>query len=290
MNIFVSIIIPVYNDLERLETCLEALENQFYSKDMYEVIVIDNGSDRSIEGVVSHFKQAFCTFENTPGSYAARNKGISLAKGEILAFTDADCIPASNWLETGVEHLLSVPNCGLVAGKIDMFFKNVDNPTIVELYDCITFLNQKKYVEKLKFGATANLFTFKKVFQKIGLFNEKLKSAGDREWGNRVSSFGYSLSYADDCCVAHPARYTFNSLYKKIIRIKRGEGDFDKSNYIDNKQLFIILSDLKPRIRSTWRRVKFERKLRTHKQKVKMFVFLLFVYYVRYWETIKLIF
>ena len=232
---FVSVIIPVFNDAERLQKCLEALENQTYPKDLYEVIVVDNASDESIESVVNRFNQALAAYESTPGSYAARNKGISLAKGEILAFTDSDCLPDYNWLETGVKHLLSVANYGLVAGKINMFFKDADHPTAVELYDCITYLDQKRYVEEYKFGATANLFTSKKVFQKVGLFNDKLKSWGDKEWGNRVFSWGYSLSYADDCCVAHPARYSLNNLCKKIIRTKRGDYDFHKDKNPANK-------------------------------------------------------
>ena len=50
---FVSVIIPVYNDPERLKTCLQALEEQTYPKSAYEVIVVDNGSDESIEPLVA---------------------------------------------------------------------------------------------------------------------------------------------------------------------------------------------------------------------------------------------
>lgn len=172
---FISVIIPVLNDSERLEICLNALEQQTYPKDLYEVIVVDNGSTENLEVLVNKFTQASFTCETQVGSYAARNKGISIARGEVLAFTDSDCIPDPNWLETGVKHLLSVPNCGLVAGKIEMFFKD-SNPTSVELYDSSTFLQQKKYVEEDKYGTTANLFTFKKVFEDIGYFNDELKS------------------------------------------------------------------------------------------------------------------
>ena len=289
---FVSVIIPVFNDSEGLQKCLEALENQTYPQDLYEVIVVDNGSDESIEGIVNQFKRVLATYESTPGSYAARNKGISLAKGEVLAFTDSDCIPAYNWLETGVQNLLSVPNCGLVAGKINMFFKDPAYPTAVELYDSITYLDQKRYVEEYKFGATANLFTSKKVFQKVGLFNDKLKSWGDKEWGNRVFSWDYTLNYADDCCVAHPARYSLNNLCKKIVRTKRGDYDFNKDKNPKNKHLLLrlieALSGLRPPLRSTLRRVTSEPRLKTNKQKIQVFTVILFVHYVRSWETIKL--
>ena len=80
---FVSVIIPVYNDAERLKKCLLALEKQTYPQAQYEVIVVDNASEENIKDVVSQFPQARLTFENSPGSYAARNQGISIAKGEL---------------------------------------------------------------------------------------------------------------------------------------------------------------------------------------------------------------
>ena len=90
MNQFVSVIIPVFNDAERLKICLTALEKQTYPQDYYEVIVVDNGSDENLENVVKQFTQAKLAYYPELGSYAARNHGIALAKGEILAFTDAD--------------------------------------------------------------------------------------------------------------------------------------------------------------------------------------------------------
>ena len=289
---FVSVIIPVFNDSERLQKCLEALQNQTYPQDLYEVIVVDNGSDESIESVVNQFNQALAAYESTPGSYAARNKGISLAKGEVLAFTDSDCLPAYNWLETGVKHLLSVPNCGLVAGKINMFFKDPNRPRAVELYDSITYLDQKQYIEQYNFGATANLFTFKKVFQDVGLFNHQLKSWGDKEWGNRVFSFDYSIIYADDCCVDHPARNSIIQLSKRIIRLQGGGYDFHKYKNKENNsyllQLIKKISGLRPPLRSAFRQVISNEKLKNNQQKIQVFLIMLFIHYAKFFEKTRL--
>jgi glycosyltransferase involved in cell wall biosynthesis len=245
-NPFVSVIIPVFNDSERLKICLEALENQTYPKTLYEVIVVDNGSDKdqNIKEVVAQFSHGIATYEGTPGSYAARNKGISLAKGEVIAFTDADCIPAPDWIEKGVKTLLQVPNCGMVAGKIEIFVRNPNQLTIVELYEKATSFQQKKYIEKHKFGTTANVFTFKDVIERVGLFDGNLKSSGDFEWGRRVASLGYPQIYADEACVAHPARYSFAQLYKKSIRVAGGiyEGQIQKcDSLLDKNKLFLRL-------------------------------------------------
>lgn len=219
---FVSVIIPVYNDPGRLKTCLQALEKQTYPQHAYEVIVVDNGSDGSVESVVTEFNQAKASYEEHSGSYAARNKGISLARGEILGFTDSDCIPAPDWIERGVAKLQSVPKCGIVGGEIEMFFQDPDHPTPVELYDSMTYLKQKGYIEKGQFSATANLFTFKQIFDHVGYFDSDLKSGSDKKWGRQVTSFGYKLVYADDVRVAHPARYSLAELLAKERRVAKG--------------------------------------------------------------------
>lgn len=219
---FISVIVPVYNDSEQLKTCLNVLEHQTYPQELYEIIVIDNNSQEDIAAVVDRFSQACLTYESRRGSYAARNQGLSVAKGELIGFTDSDCIPASDWIEKGVENLLRHPECGLVAGKIELFFKTPGKPTVVELYDSMNFLRQEHYVEQLNFGATANLFTYRSVFNRVGLFNADLKSSGDREWGQRVHKSGYTQIYAEDVCVTHPARYEFKEMSKKISRITRG--------------------------------------------------------------------
>lgn len=180
---FVSVIIPVYNDAERLEKCLAALENQTCPQDLYEVIVVDNASDESITRVVDKYQQTSATYEPEQGSYAARNKGITIAKGEIIAFTDSDCIPAPDWIENGVMALKNNPDCGIIGGRIKLFFRDPNRLTAVELYEDLTAFPQKRHIEINNFTPTANLFTHKVFFDKVGKFNYKLKSNGDREIG-----------------------------------------------------------------------------------------------------------
>ncbi len=255
-DLFVSVIIPVFNDSKRLKKCLDALEKQTYPKSLYEIVVIDNGSTKgeAVKDVVGQFSQAFATYESHPGSYAARNKGISLAKGDVVAFTDADCIPAFDWLEKGVSNLLQVPNCGLVAGKVEFFFKDLNRPTVVEFYDSLYALPQKKFIEEDKFGVTANLFTFKSVLNEVGLFDHTLKSGGDRKWGEQVFSSGYQQIYADDACVAHPARDSYRQLYTKFIRVAGGMHDLKKEKDASFIALVIDLANiLKPPLRTVIR-------------------------------------
>ena len=243
---FVSVIIPVYNNIVQLKKCLSALDIQTYPRKSFEVVVVDNRSEEDIKSLVSQYAWAVYAFESKPGSYAARNKGLSIAKGQILGFTDADCVPNSDWIEKGVKRLLENPNCGLVAGCIDFFFENPERPTVAELFDSQTFLKQQDYVETENYGATANVFTFRKVFDKVGLFNEQLKSGGDREWGKRVHAAGYSQIYADDVCIAHPARHSIEALKTKVLRVAEGQHTSDLSIKPLLPALSEFLRDAKP--------------------------------------------
>lgn len=247
---FVSIIIPVYNDSQRLRQCLSLLENQTYPKTWYEVIVVDNNSTENLKPIVAQFSQAKYVFEATPGSYCARNRGLAIAKGTILGFTDSDCAPESDWIAKGVAQILTHPNCGFVAGRIDFSFQDPDNPTPAELYDSLHFLQQEKYVKDAHFGATANLFTTPQVFATIGPFNATLKSGGDREWGERVYAAGYPQIYGADVAIAHPARTDFNALNIKLCRVY--EGNFKKNNKAATPLLVFlreVFYDAKPPIR-----------------------------------------
>lgn len=255
MNLFVSVIVPVFNDSVRLALCLQALEKQTYPRERYEVIVVDNASDEDIKSVIEQFDQAKFAFEEQPGSYVARNKGISLAKGEVIAFTDADCIPQPDWIERGVVSLQNVSDCGLVAGRIDLFFQDPSNPTAVELYESIEMnFSQAVNVEQDHFGVTANLFTFKSVLDKVGYFDSTLKSGGDREWGERVFEAGYRQIYANDALVTHPARHSFPQLHKRIARFTGGQHDLFMSKRPSSWELVMdVVGILKPPFRSFYR-------------------------------------
>jgi glycosyltransferase involved in cell wall biosynthesis len=285
----VSIIIPVYNDSQRLKTCLEALSRQSYPQDCYEIIVVDNGSEteeaQRITAIVQTCPQARLTVENTPGSYAARNRGIHLAQGEILAFTDADCIPATQWLEAGVQQLQSVPNCGLVAGKIEIFFQNPERLTPVELFEKVTAFEQQKYVEKEQYGATANLFTSKKVMDKVGNFNAEVKSSGDVDWGKRVAAAGYQQVYAEQVCVAHPARFSWQQIHKRTARLVGGKYDLKRHK----TSLFNDLTrDFVPPVNFAIATFQ-DNRLKTIAEKTKVILVMVFIRYIGAWEKIRLI-
>jgi glycosyltransferase involved in cell wall biosynthesis len=300
-NPFVSVIIPVYNDSDRLKLCLQALQRQTYPKHLYEAIVVDNNSDATYKtkAVVEQFSQASIATETRPSSYAARNKGISLAKGEILAFTDSDCIPADDWIERGVANLVNTPDCSVIGGKVEFFFKKSDRPNTIEIYESFNAIPQQYFVEIDKFAATANLFTYKNVFDRVGYFDDTLKSSGDREWGMRVFLAGDRIIYADDTCVSHPARHSYRQLHKKIIRLAGGFYNLGELTMKKRYRLPELIQDLsqelKPPLTTIYyilagKRLWFWQKLDTPNawQRIKLVFLLFLVKFDCAWQKIKL--
>jgi glycosyltransferase involved in cell wall biosynthesis len=218
----VSVVIPVYNDAGPLAKCLEALEHQTHPESSFRVNVVDNDSEEDIGAVVDSFECARLLFEAQPGSYAARNRGIRETDGDVLAFTDADCVPAETWIEEGVRHLTGEPACDLVGGGLDFSFRTENRPSPPEFFDATHYLDQKKYVREGKFAATANAFAWRRLFEEVGLFDASRQSGGDTEWGKRVHRCGYRICYADSARVQHPARHTYAALRRKKLRVVEG--------------------------------------------------------------------
>ncbi len=209
---------PVYRHQERLNRCLEALSRQTYPKELLEIVVVDNDPEAPLPDLES----VRLVREGAPGSYAARNAGVRVSTGEILAFTDADCLPDPEWIAKGVTHLTHTPECGMVGGKIEIAFADPQCPSAPELYEKYTSLRQADYLRTEHFAATANLFTFRAVFDAVGPFLSHLKSGGDVEWGQRVFAAGYRQVFAASAVVRHPARQTLKELVLRCRRIAAG--------------------------------------------------------------------
>lgn len=216
----VSVIVPVRDDAARLRLCLDALARQTLPVHEREIVVVDNGSCDDVDAVVRGYPGVRLVREPRRGSYAARNRGLLAASAPLLAFTDADCVPAEDWLEQGLE-ALRAPEVDVVAGAIEVFFTR-GRPNAIELHDALTAFPQEHFVERYGFGATASLFTRRDVFDRVGSFDGSLQSGGDAEWGERAAAAGHRIVYRAGAVVRHPARRRLGELYEKITRITRG--------------------------------------------------------------------
>jgi glycosyltransferase involved in cell wall biosynthesis len=242
---FVSVIIPVLNDGERLRRCLAALEGQTYPADGFEVIVVDNGSKEDPSAIVAEFPHARLVREAKPSSYAARNSGLAIAKGEVIAFTDSDCLPLKWWIEAGVTALVGTADCGMVGGAVEVFCRDESRPSAIELFERITAFPQERYLAEYHYAVTANMFTYRRVMDRVGTFDDRLKSSGDNEWGNRVYRAGLKQVYSANAKVMHPARRTFGEIRRKMVRLVHGQRDWKGPESITLSKIF---TDLRPPI------------------------------------------
>lgn len=287
---YVSVIVPFFRGTESLEGCLDALCEQEYPDDRYEIIIVNNGSPEDISWIRTDYPVVRVIDESHPGSYAARNRGIDVSLGEVLAFTDSDCIPSRYWISEGVRMLSRPEHPGLVGGRIQYFFQDPEKPNSVELYDSIRYMQQEFNISQSRYAATANMFTTRAVVDNVGLFDSAVKSGGDRDWGQRVANAGYLLAYAPEATVLHPARHTFKQLFRKSIRVVGGHHDWkSRSEYDPWKWKFFktILLDLSPPVRFAYRLARDQRVSGFH-SKVKVTAVFMADKLLRAWTRFRL--
>lgn len=215
-------IVPVKDD-PRLGACVDALVRQAYPEDLVEIVVVDNGSVDPLPGRVANHPRVTVLHESRPGSYAARNTGASRTTGEVLAFTDSDCLPETHWLERAVARLGE--DADLVTGEIIVFAADPEHPTPIEAYEVVRGFPQRRYATESGWAATANLVTTRAVYDAVGPFDERLRSGGDAEWGSRATGQGFRLRFDAEVRVRHPARVSLAEYYAKLVRVHQGAHD-----------------------------------------------------------------
>jgi GT2 family glycosyltransferase len=213
-GVTVSVIIPVRDDEEGLVRGLEALSEQSLDRSQLEVIVADDGSQSlDVDRVRAALPAVVVTRDRPQGSYAARNRAAGIARGSILAFCDADCRPAVDWLEAGIKAL---QQADVVAGAVR--FETPRRPTVWTLLDVDAFLDQEWRVRQGS-AATANLFVRREVYVSLGGFDSSLPSGGDSDFVSRATRSGHRLMYAPEAVVFHRSRDDGRAFLGKVWRI-----------------------------------------------------------------------
>jgi GT2 family glycosyltransferase len=213
----VSVIVPHLHDLRGLDLCLAALARQTLPPERVEIIVADNGSPEGEAAVARTVGgRARLVIVAEPGAGPARNGGVAVSRGEILAFTDCDCRPEPDWLEQGT---LALSRHDIVGGRIRVLARNPLAPTAPEAFERVFAFDNEAYVTRKGFSATANLFCPRAVFDAVGGFRRGLSE--DVDWCHRARSAGLSVGYAPEAVVGHPARRTWAELRAKWRRLDR---------------------------------------------------------------------
>lgn len=209
----VSVIVPHYNDPAGLDACLVALTSQSVAPD--EIVVADNNSpqgEAEIARVIAGRARLVVVTEK--GAGPARNGAVAACSGQVLAFTDSDCIPEPTWLAEG---LAKLEHFDLVGGAMCVLVREEAHMTAVEAFERVFAFDNRYYVERKGFSVTANLFCRKSTFDAVGGFRVGVPE--DLDWCHRARAAGYSIGYAPKAVVGHPARRTWSEIVRKWARL-----------------------------------------------------------------------
>lgn len=226
----ISVIIPTYKDWNRLRLCLNGLSQQTISQDEFEIIVVNNEPKQTVPKNFSIPDNCQIILEELPGSYSARNKGIQHSSGDIIAFTDSDCIPDKDWLKNSKKYFDN-SSIERIGGNVEIFYANPEKRKISELYESLFAFNQKRNVEKYAASITANLIVRREIFDKVGLFDSSKMSGEDFGWNMRATKRSFNICYKGDVIVFHPARESIKDLVKKKRRVFGGKKNFNLKSF-----------------------------------------------------------
>ena len=219
---FVSIIVPVYNASITLSLCLESILKLDYPSDRHELIVVDNGSKDETPEIAQKFGARVLYETSKQSSYAARNKGIIEAKGQLLAFTDSDCVVTPGWLKHLIQYWDDT-SIGCFAGEVEAYKPE----TLLEKFaDRSGILRQNVTLKcpYLPYTQTANSAYRSEVFEKIGLFNAELVSGGDADISWRMQrEMGLQIKFIPDALVYHKHRANLKDLFRQFKKYEYGK-------------------------------------------------------------------
>lgn len=208
----IAVIIPHYNDVARLERCLvELMKNDLEG---VEVLVVDNASPDPPDRLKPLFPRVRFLTEPEKGAGPARNRGVAESSAPVLAFIDADCVPAEDWVATA---RVVAARADLIGGRVDVFDETPPPRSGAEAFEKVFAFNFRDYVERQGFSGAGNLVTTRAVFLDVGGFRTGVSE--DNDWSLRATGKGYRLIYEDGLQVSHPSRANWSELRRKWLRL-----------------------------------------------------------------------
>jgi O-antigen biosynthesis protein len=209
---FVSVIVCSYNGAKTLAECLESLGQLDYPN--YEVILVDDGSTDNTREIAARFPQVRYVHQTNHGLSHARNHGAAIAKGEIFAYTDSDCMADPEWLYYLLGTLLSGSYAGVGGPNVSPPAQNwvqacvaaaPGGPSHVLLTDTIA-----------EHIPGCNMAWYRWAFESIGGFDAEYHKAGDDvDFCWRVQQAGHAIAFSPAAVVWHHRRFTLKAFRKQ---------------------------------------------------------------------------
>ncbi|MCK4821184.1 glycosyltransferase [bacterium] len=223
---YVSIISPVYNGAETISELIESLMDQKYPRVSHEIIIVDNGSTDNTAEIIRTYSGVRYVFEEVASSYAARNAGAKVARGDILAFIDSDSRADKLWL---LEAVKLMKRYDIVGG---MILNKDSEKYYLALFDEIIVNANRELSVKNKKIYGGNFFLKKVLFAEMGGFDSNVISGGDTLLSSIALQRGYSIGFAEKAVVYHPVD-GFIKRFRRSFRIGSGS---QMKRAVDNKE------------------------------------------------------
>lgn len=210
--IIISVVIPTHNRKNLLSNCLNTLFQQSFLRSQFEIIVCDDGSTDGTKEVVKNLQKKYSNLKLLTqlhgGVSKARNLGIKKARGEIIAFTDDDCLPQKDWLKQIANMFQENPKILGVEGKT-LTYPDLVNP----------FTNQIVNTQGNGYQ-TCNIAYQRKILRKVGGQDEHFRytHCDDVDLALRVLKYG-QIIFQPKAIVIHPPHPT--SFLAELDRVKR---------------------------------------------------------------------
>jgi len=219
-----SIIIPSYNGLGLLRSCVEAI--RAHTETPYEIIVVDNGSaDRTTEYCRSE-KITFISLPANAGFPAACNAGLRLAAGDELLLLNNDVIVSQRWLSNLKAALYSASDIGIVGPVTNYASGRQQVATsyegLAEFHAAAVLANvpdSGKWSPCMRLVGLCFLFK-REVLDTVGLLDERFSPGHyeDDDYCFRARLLGYRLLIAGDCLVHHEGSASFKQVYNEGLQ------------------------------------------------------------------------
>lgn len=212
----VTVIVPARNAQTTISKCIQALLGQKYPRDRVKIIAVDNGSTDQTREIIQTFPVTLFV-ESKAGSYKARNLALRHATGEIVAFTDSDCIPEPDWLSQLMRGFTSpeIVGCG---GKIEDFIGRGWVQRYSNQYVLRQDVSLSAETKPHPYIIGANMAYRREIINALGYFDGRFISGGDTDMSWRVQQAGYQLAYVPEAVVHHFHRANLTGLYSQYFR------------------------------------------------------------------------
>jgi glycosyltransferase involved in cell wall biosynthesis len=194
-----SVVIPVRNEEENVRKCLDSVRRMKFAPEMFEVIVVDNGSTDGTKEVAASFRETLpLQILDKPNAYiaAVRNAGAAVARGRYLAFLDADCEVRPDWLSVATE-VLSEGNIGVCGA----FYLIPEGSSWIARY--WYQIREIKPAGEVSYLPAGDMFVSRQVFNKVDGFDQSIQTNEDFEFCQRIRAAGLPIRCEPKLGVIH---------------------------------------------------------------------------------------